>query len=147
MIGAEIHERYQATWALMEEELAVTNWRVLSELNVDGFVAPRPAVFALAHGRPHDSNRVEAPYFVGRAQDARAALMSHVRPDSSVPGQRYEGPERECLARHVLKGERWYRIHFLDPGEELEQVYQAWLQHFGAAGKLDCNGQSAPAAH
>ena len=27
-----------------------------------------------------------------------------------MAGQRYEGPERACLAAHTLKGERWYRI-------------------------------------
>lgn len=139
MIGAEIHERYQATWAMMEEELAVTNWRVLSPLNVDGFAVPRPAVYALAHGRPHDSNRVEAPYFVGRSSDARAELFRHIDPASSEADKHWPGAERDCLAAHVLKGERWYRIHYLDPGEDLEQVYKAWLDHFGAEGKLECN--------
>jgi hypothetical protein len=139
MIGGEIHERYRATWEMMEEELAVTNWRVLSELNVDGFVQSRPAVFALAHTRALDSNRVRPPYFVGKAEDARAALFSHVDPGSSDPARAYKGAERDCLAAHVLKGERWYRIYFLDKGEDLDKVYQQWVERFGGPSELECN--------
>jgi hypothetical protein len=146
MIGGEIHERYRATWELMEEELAVTNWRVLSELNVDGFVVSRPAVFALAHTRALDSNRVKPPYFVGKAEDARDVLMRHVDPGNSDPAKAYNGPECDCLAAHVLKGERWYRIHFLDPGEDLDQVYRAWVEHFGGSEALECNARTAQAA-
>lgn len=100
-----VHERYRPTFDLMEEELAVTNWRVLNELNVDGYAKPEPAVFLLAHTSPHDENRVAPPYFAGKAEDLQAELARQLQP---ADGE---------LAKHAERGERWYKAIYVEASQ------------------------------
>lgn len=107
-----VHERYRPTFELMEDELAVTNWRVLNRLNVEGFAKPEPAVFLLAHTSPHDENRVSPPYYAGKAEDLRAELLKQLEP-----------ADKE-LARHAERGERWYKAIYIDSAQ-LDAEYMA----------------------
>jgi hypothetical protein len=96
----QVHDRYSKTFAAMREETAVINWRALTGLNVEGFVADRPGVFVLAHQSPHDANRVKPPYYFGKTLDLRAELANHVEPAD---------PE---LAKQALRGNRWFRVAY-----------------------------------
>jgi hypothetical protein len=113
-----VHERYRPTFELMEEDLAVTNWRVLSDLNIDGYAKAEPAVYLLAHTSPHDENRVSAPYFAGKATDLRDELAKHLRPSDAR------------LAKHAERGERWFQAIYLD-ASQLEGEYAKQREKWG----------------
>jgi hypothetical protein len=104
----QIHDRYKRTFDVMKDDLAVINWRAFTELNIDGFVKGAPGVYLLAHTSGHDQNMVNPPYFIGAAEDVRAALYGQVKP---------EDPE---LLKHAEIGRRWFRVYYAKNAGELE---------------------------
>ena len=114
------HDRYSKTFQAMLDDSNVINWRALTALNVDGNAADRPGVFLLAHQSPHDANRVKPPYYFGTAEDLRAELARQVEPAD---------PE---LARQALRGNRWFRVVYGEPGgldALLAEVQAKWAAH------------------
>lgn len=120
MGGLFVHERYKPTFEMMEEELAVVNWKVFNELNVDGYAKDIPGVFLLAHTSAHDENRLSPPYFAGKAEDLKAALAAQLKP--TEPG----------LVKHERKGERWFKSIYVDSAE-LDSEYARQLEKWGTS--------------
>jgi hypothetical protein len=135
MGGLHVHDRYKPTFEMMEEDLAVVNWKVFNELNLDGYAKDLPGVFLLAHTSAHDENRLAPPYFAGKAADLKAALSAQLKPAD---------PE---LAKHERRGERWFKALYVN-ADKLDEEYQQQLDKWGAA--LVCNSDrraGSAAAH
>ena len=84
--------------------LSIMKFTVLDRLNVMEFAKPRAGVYALAKTDPHDAQRVEMPYFFGKADDLKAELLKHLDPQE---------PE---LAARQKSGELYFRAVLAEPG-------------------------------
>jgi hypothetical protein len=122
----QIHDRYKRTFDVMQDELAVINWRWFTELNVDGFVRSAPGIFMLGHTSGHDQNMVNPPYYIGKAGDLKAELFAQANPADAE------------LAKHARIGKRWFKVVYTKP-EELDARYEElkakWAGHDGHAGR------------
>jgi hypothetical protein len=101
-------------------DVSVMNFRVLDEMNIAEFAKPRPGVLCLAVSDLHDTLRVQPPYFYGKADDVRAALVAQLRPADAE------------LARYASLGARWFRVVYA-AAEDLDEALSTLRARYGAA--------------